>query len=68
MIAPVVITALFAGYLVFYFRITTRIVVSPVVRLALGAVLLALLGAMVGVLVGRIKEIRRGEEDDLSQY
>ena len=31
-------------------------------------VLLALSGVMLGVLVSRIKEIRSGEEDDLSKY
>ena len=37
-------------------------------KVLITVVLLALSGVMLGVLVSRIKEIRSGEEDDLSKY
>lgn len=37
-------------------------------KVLLTVVLLVLSGVMLGVLVSRIKEIRSGEEDDLSKY
>ena len=42
--------------------------VSILVKGLLISVPLALAGVMIGVTVSRIKEIRSGEEDDLSQY
>lgn len=68
MIAPIVISALFLGYLVFYgILIVTAAFWMPV--LILLALPLAALGAgMVWALVARIREIRSGEEDDLDNY
>ena len=37
-------------------------------KVLVGLIPLAMLGASVYVLIQRIKEIRSGEEDDLSQY
>ena len=34
----------------------------------LGVVILAMAGGLIYVLIQRIREIRKGEEDDLSQY
>ena len=55
MVAPIVITALMAEVPVW-------------VKIAVGAVLALDYGVSIFVLVERIKEIRSGEEDDLSQY
>ena len=68
MIAPVVITVVFLLYLVFYGRfLLTAAEFSPVMLLA--AIPLAALGiGMIRVLKERINEIKRGEEDDLSNY
>jgi len=68
MIAPIVITVLLSAYMLTYF-VVLLIVPMPVwVKVLIGLIPLALLGASVFVLVQRIKEIRSGEEDDLSQY
>ena len=68
MAAPVIITILFlailAGYGTVYFMIDLPIAV----QLLLASLLVALAVAMVYILVGRIKEIKGGEEDDLSNY
>ena len=68
MVAPIIITILFlailAGYGTVYFMIDLPIGV----QLLLASILVALAVAMIFVLVGRIREIKGGEEDDLSNY
>ena len=68
MVAPVIITILFlailAGYGIVYFMIGLPIWA----QLLLATILAALAVAMIYVLVGRIREIKGGEEDDLSNY
>ena len=68
MVAPIVITIVFLLYLIGYgiaIAVTTEwnpimiLVAIPLVALGIG---------MIAVLKSRIKEIRSGEEDDLSNY
>ena len=68
MVAPIVITILVILYFILYFGILIFLLENPFLRWILG-ILPALLGAvMIGVCVQRIREIKGGEEDDLSQY
>ena len=68
MVAPIVITVLVIAYYVFLFGALIKETEGIVPKLLLG-LLPALLGiTMVGVCVQRIKEIKGGEEDDLSKY
>lgn len=69
MIAPIVITiillAYYAGFLWFCMSVPGILVLVKI----LGTVIPLLLGGVcVYVLIERIKEIRSGEEDDLSKY
>ena len=69
MAAPIII----AVVVVFYYRGIAALFlwmegVPFWAKVLLTVVLLALSGVMLGVLVSRIKEIRSGEEDDLSKY
>ena len=69
MIAPIIISVLIVMY---YIGIGVLFFLVPGIP-KLGKILmivipLALSGVMIGVLISRIKEIRSGEEDDLSQY
>ena len=68
MIAPIVIAILFLAYLVGYgIRLMTVSESDPLyLLLIIPAALLG--GGMVYVLIARIREIRSGEEDDLSDY
>ena len=68
MIAPICITVIFLVYLLVYIAVIIGgSAVTPI--LLLFAVPLVILGiAMVYVLMTRIREIRSGEEDDLSNY
>ncbi len=68
MIAPIVVTIITAGYLLFYLAVILFGPMPCIGKVLLGAAALALLGVSVGMLVQRIREIRSGEEDDLSQY
>lgn len=69
MIAPILITVLFVlYYAAFGVGCLVFSLFSLPWMLALGLIPLALAGACIYVLVERIKEIRSGEEDDLSQY
>ncbi len=68
MIAPIVVTVLILIYFVFYFGFIISLLESPVLKWVIGIVPALLGAAMIGVCVQRIREIKGGEEDDLSQY
>ncbi|MDD5016704.1 MAG: hypothetical protein PHO15_01230 [Eubacteriales bacterium] len=68
LIAPVVITAILVLYLCALVVTWAYIPVSLAVKIIGAVIALALIGVSLYVLIQRIKEIRSGEEDDLSQY
>ena len=68
MIAPFVITVLLSAYMLAYLLVLLTLPMPVWVKVLVGLIPLGLLCASVFVLVQRIKEIRSGEEDDLSQY
>lgn len=68
LIAPIVITCISVLLLLSYV-VSILLVDMPLgISLLLLLIPLALAGVCIFVLVERIKEIRSGEEDDLSQY
>ena len=67
MIAPIVVTAIFIAYYALYFVLLFAVLEGWYLVLC-GVIPLALAAVMVAVCVERIKEIKKGEEDDLSQY
>lgn len=66
-IAPIVVTVLMVAYYVVYFGFLIALL-PGVWKYALGLLPLALSVVMVKVCIERIQEIKKGEEDDLSQY
>ena len=66
-IAPIVVTVLMVAYYVVYFGFLIALL-PGVWKYVLGLLPLALSGVMVKVCIERIQEIKKGEEDDLSQY
>ncbi|MCF6465235.1 hypothetical protein [Clostridium sp. Cult2] len=68
MIAPIIITILLIIYFSFFIWGWSYITVPFWVKIMGILIPLALMGASVFVLIERIKEIRSGEEDDLSKY
>ena len=67
MIAPILITVLLVLYYVAYFGFLAS-VLPGVWKYIMGIVPLAFSAVSVAVCIERIKEIKKGEEDDLSQY
>ncbi len=69
MIAPIIITVIMVLY---YLGIGAFLLMGPGIGTGVTAIIaivsVLLSGVMIGVLISRIKEIRSGEEDDLSQY
>ena len=67
MIAPIVVTILMVAYYIVYFGFLITLV-SGIWKYALGIIPLAFSAVMIKVCIERIKEIKKGEENDLSQY
>ena len=69
LIAPIVIVLLIVAYYIGFAVLCAAMPGFPLwARFACGLAPLALAGVAVMMLVERIREIRSGEEDDLSQY
>ena len=67
MIAPIVVASILILYYVVYFGFLIWLVGGAWVWL-LGLLPLAISGLLVKVCIERIREIKEGEEDDISQY
>ena len=67
MIAPILISVIIILYYVLYFGIFIALL-GGIWKYVLGIVPLLFAGVMIKVCVERIKEIKEGEEDDLSKY
>ncbi len=67
MIAPIVVCVLVLLYYVVYFGVLIALL-DGIWRVALGLIPLLLSAVTVKVCIERIREIKKGEEDDLSQY
>ena len=68
MIAPIVITVLVILYFIAYFGFLIYLIDNIVLKLLSGIIPALLAAVMIYVCMQRIKEIKGGEEDDLSQY
>ena len=67
MIAPIVITAIMIAYYALYFGVLMSLL-AGVWRVVLGVCPLIFSAITLGVCIERIKEIKGGEEDDISKY
>jgi hypothetical protein len=66
-ISPIVVTVVMILYYVAYFGFLISLL-EGVWKYALGMIPLAFSGVMLYVCIERIHEIKKGEEDDISQY
>ena len=66
-VAPIVVTVLMIAYYIIYFGFLISLV-SGIWKYALGIIPLVFSAIMIKVCIERIKEIKKGEEDDLSKY
>ena len=67
MIAPIVVSVIMILYYMLYFGLLIWLV-DGIWKLLLGVIPLAFAAVTVTVCIERIQEIKKGEEDDLSQY
>ena len=67
MVAPIVVTILMVLYYVVYFGFLITLV-DVFWKYVLGVFPLAFSAVMIKVCIERLKEIKKGEENDLSQY
>ena len=67
MIAPIVVSVVMVLYYVFYFGFLMSLL-EGVWRYALGILPFAFSLITVKVCIDRMKEIKKGEEDDISKY
>ena len=67
LIAPILVTVIMIVYYIAYFGFLITLV-EGFFKYALGIIPLAFSVIMVKVCMERIKEIKKGEENDLSQY
>lgn len=68
LIAPILVTLLVVFYFGGFLRVSLLQPVPVSVKIGFVVIPLLLIGVSIFVLVERIKEIRSGEEDDLSKY
>lgn len=68
MVAPIIITVLVILYFIAYLGLLIYLVENTVLKLLLMIIPALLAAVMIYVCIQRIKEIKGGEEDDLSQY
>lgn len=68
MIAPIIIAVLFILYIVIYFTVLIEVIPFLLLKILFIIIPSALSIAMIFILAQRIKEIKGGQEDDLSKY
>ncbi len=69
MIAPVIIVSILVAYYLGFAAVVMLVSGIPLmIKLLFGIVPLLIAGVAIYVLIERVKEIRSGEEDDLSNY
>lgn len=67
MIAPIVITIIVIAYYIVYFG-ALLVVLDGIWKYVLGILPVVFIALMIKVCIERIREIRKGEEDDISKY
>ena len=67
MIAPIIVTVVLVIYYIAYFALVITQLYG-LLRILLGVIPLFFAGVMVKVCFERINEIKKGEDNDLSQY
>ena len=66
-IAPIIVTILLIAYFVVYFGMLIYLL-DGILKYVMGIIPFIFSGLSIAVCIERIKEIRRGEEDDISKY
>ena len=67
MTAPIVVTVIVVLYYIVYFAVLISLF-KGIWRLLLGVIPVVFSSIMIKVCIERIREIKKGEEDDISKY
>ena len=67
-IAPIIVAVLVVLYFAFYGYMATVVVMPFVARVVFMAIPVVMIIVMICTLMERIKEIKKGENDDLGKY
>ena len=67
MVAPIVVTVIMIAYYIVYFGFLMSML-DGIWKYALGIVPFVFSAVMIKVCIERLQEIKKGEENDLSQY
>ncbi len=68
MIAPILVTVFLIIYCGLYYGFFIYLIPIVFLKILFGVIPVLLLGVLIYVCIERIKEIKGGEEDDLSKY
>jgi len=66
--AVIIISSGLIAYCVLYVLVIVKLKLSTILKIGLSAATVVIAVAVVTVMVERIREIKKGEEDDLSKY
>ncbi len=67
-LAAVSVVALLVVYALFLFRVIGPIDADMTIRVIVGIVVVAVAAGVIGALISRIRELRKGLEDDVGKY
>ena len=67
-LAPVLAAVFMITYFIIYFGFIITLIENLFFKIVIGILPVVFAGVMIFVLIERIKEIRSGEENDLSKY
>ena len=67
MVAPIVVTIIMLPYYIVYFGFLVSLV-EGIFKYVLGIIPIIFAAVLIKVCIERIKEIKEGEEDDISKY
>jgi len=65
---PIIVSVILIFYYALYFGILIALVQKTIWKCVLGVIPLVFSAMLIKVCIERIQEIKKGEEDDLSQY
>jgi hypothetical protein len=66
--AVIIISSGLIAYCALYVLVIVKLKLSTILKIGLSAATVVMMAAVVTVTVERIREIKKGEEDDLSKY
>ena len=67
-VSALVVALLVAAYVVFWFYVIDEAEIVTIVKIGITVVALLVIGGIGAALFSRIRELKRGQEDDIGKY